>query len=50
VLQAGLTILYINAIILVSGKDDTLLLINGVVMSVALLATWVKAVSTPVKI
>lgn len=49
VMQAGLTTLYINAIILVSGEDDTLLLINGVVMSVALLAVWAKAVTTPSK-
>lgn len=49
VMQVGLTTLYINSIILVSGKDDTLLLINGVVMSLALLAVWIKAVLTPAK-
>jgi len=42
----GLTVLYVNSIILVSAKDDNLLLINGVVMSVALLMLWVKALGT----
>lgn len=45
----GLTTLYVNSIILVSAKDDTLLLINGFVMSVALLALWVKAVGSVTK-
>ncbi len=45
----GLTTLYVNSIILVSAKDDTLLLINGFVMSIALLALWVKAVSSATK-
>jgi hypothetical protein len=45
----GLTILYVNSIILVSAKDDSLLLINGVVMSVALLTLWVKALGSPTK-
>lgn len=39
----ALTTLYVNSIILVSAKDDTLLLINGIVMTVALLALWTKA-------
>jgi len=45
----GLTVLYVNAIILVSAKDNTLLLINGVVLSLALLALWVKALTSPSK-
>jgi len=49
VMQVGLTTLYINSIILVSGKDDTLLLINGVVMTTALLVLWVTAISAPTK-
>jgi hypothetical protein len=49
VMSAGLTVLYVNAIILVSAKDDTLLLINGVVLSVALLVLWVKALGSPAK-
>lgn len=49
VMHVGLTTLYINSIILVSGKDDALLLINGVVMSIALLAVWVAALTTPSK-
>lgn len=43
VMAVGLTTLYVNSIILVSAKDDTLLLINGLVMSLALLTLWVKA-------
>jgi len=43
IMQVGLTTLFINSIILVSGDDETLLLINGVVMTVALLALWVSA-------
>lgn len=46
ILSAGLTVLFVNSIILVSGKDDTLLLINGVVMGAALLVLWIKALST----
>lgn len=42
----GLTVLYVNSIILVSTKDDNLLLINGVVMSVALLVLWTKALGS----
>lgn len=42
----GLTVLYVNSIILVSAKDDTLLLINGVALSAALLGLWTKAVSS----
>lgn len=42
----ALTTLYVNSIILVSAKDDTLLLINGVVMTVALLALWTKALGS----
>ena len=42
----GLTTLYVNAIILVSAKDNTLLLINGVVLSLALITLWVKALQT----
>jgi hypothetical protein len=41
-----LTILYVNSIIFVSAKDDTLLLINGVVLSLALLTLWVKALTS----
>ncbi len=41
-----LTILYVNSIIFVSAKDDTLLFINGVVLSVALFVLWLKALST----
>jgi hypothetical protein len=47
VMKVGITTLYINSIILVSGNDDTLLLINGVIMTIALLVVWVKAVTTP---
>jgi hypothetical protein len=49
VMGIGLTTLYVNAIILVSAKDDTLLLINGVVLTLALLALWAKALGTPRK-
>lgn len=49
VMGIGLTTLYVNSVILVSAKDDTLLLINGVVMSVALLTLWVKALGLQVK-
>jgi hypothetical protein len=49
VLGAGLTILYVTAIVLVSAKDDTLLVINGVVMSVALLTLWVSVLTTRAK-
>lgn len=44
-----LTVLYVNSIIFVSAKDDTLLLINGVVLSVALLALWTRALMSPSK-
>jgi hypothetical protein len=47
IMQVGLTTLFINSIILVSGNDDTLLLINGVIMTAALLVMWVKALTTP---
>ncbi|HTE57971.1 MAG TPA: hypothetical protein VK694_04465 [Verrucomicrobiae bacterium] len=43
IMGVGLTTLYVNSIILVSAKDDTLLLINGVVLTLALLTLWVKA-------
>jgi hypothetical protein len=46
ILSVGLTTLYVNSIILVSAKDDTLLLINGVVMGTALLVLWVKALGS----
>jgi len=49
VMKVGLTTLFINSIILVSGNDGTLLLINGVIMTVALLVLWVKAITTPAK-
>lgn len=49
VMGVGLTTLYVNSIILVSAKDDTLLLINGVVLSAALLTLWVKALASPKK-
>ena len=45
----GLTVLYVNSIILVSANDDNLLLINGIVMSLALLVLWVKALGSPAK-
>ncbi len=35
-----LTALYVNIVVLVSAANETLLLINGVVMSIALLALW----------
>ncbi len=41
-----LTVLYVNSIIFVSAKDDTLLLINGIVLSLALLALWTKALGS----
>lgn len=47
VMGVGLMVLYVNAIILVSANDNTLLLINGVVLSVALLVLWVKALGSP---
>ena len=50
VMKVGLTTLFINSIILVSGNDDTLLLINGVIMTVALFVLWVKALTTPAKL
>jgi hypothetical protein len=43
VMTIGLTTLYVNSIILVSAKDDTLLLINGAVLSIALIALWTTA-------
>lgn len=46
VMQAGLTVLFINAVILVSSQSDTLLLINGYVMSAALLALWLTALTS----
>jgi hypothetical protein len=46
VMGVGLTILFVNSIILVSAKDDTLLLINGVVLCVSLLVLWYKALTT----
>jgi hypothetical protein len=49
IMSIGLTVLYINSIILVSAKDDTLLLINGTVMTVALLALWTKVVGSLTK-
>jgi hypothetical protein len=45
----GLTVLYVNSIILVSAKDNTLLVINGVVLSAALLVLWLKALGSPTK-
>ena len=48
-IKVGLTTLFINSIILVSGNDGTLLLINGVIMTVALLVLWVKVITTPAK-
>ena len=47
IMGVGFTVLYVNSIILVSAKDDTLLLINGVVLGAALFTMWVKALSTP---
>ena len=49
VMRVGLTVLYINALILVSSNEGTLLVINGVVMTAALLMLWLKAVTTPSK-
>lgn len=49
VMQSGLTILFITSVILVSSQSDTLLLINGWVMSVTLLALWLSALSAPPK-
>ncbi len=49
VMRVGLTVLYINAIILVSSNEGTLLVINGVVMTVALLILWLKALTTSSK-
>lgn len=48
-MSVGLTVLYVNTIILLSAKDNTLLLINGVVMSTAILVLWVKALNSPAK-
>ena len=45
-----LTTLYVNSIIFVSAKDDTLLLINGVVLSVALVTLWAKLLTSPKKV
>jgi hypothetical protein len=45
----GLTVLYVNSIILVSARDNDLLLINGVVMSLAILILWVKAIGSRTK-
>jgi hypothetical protein len=50
VMSVGFTIIYVNSIIQVSSKDDSLLLINGLVMSLALITLWIKALSTPAKI
>jgi hypothetical protein len=41
--SVALTTLYVNSIILVSAKDDTLLLINGAVLSTALVVLWTLA-------
>lgn len=45
IMGIGLTILYINSIILVGIKDSTILLINGWIMALALIALWVKALT-----
>lgn len=47
VLQVGLTTLFINGVILVSSQSDTLLLINGYVMSTALLVLLATVLTTP---
>jgi len=44
IMGVGLTTLYINAIIFVSAKDETLLMINGAVLSLALLVLWTRVV------
>ncbi len=49
IIGVGLTTLYVNSIILVSAKEDTLLLINGFVLSVAVLVLWIKALSSAAK-
>ncbi len=49
IMAIGLTILYVNAIILVSAQDNTLLLMNGVVLSLTLLTLWIKALMSPAK-
>ena len=48
-LRTGLTVMYVCAIILVTARDNTLLFINGVVLSVVLLVLWVKVLSAPKK-
>ncbi len=50
VLGVGLTVLYVCSIILISSNDNTLLLINGVVITVSLLVIWVKILGSPNKI
>jgi len=43
VMNIGLTTIFVNIILQISVTYDTLLIINGVVLSVALLATWLTA-------
>ncbi len=45
-MSIGLTVLYVCSIILVSAKDDGLLLINGVVMNVAMIVLVAKALGS----
>ena len=45
-LRIGLTTLFITEIILASGSDETLLSINGAVMTVALLITWLVVIAS----
>jgi hypothetical protein len=46
IMSIGLTVLFVNSIILVSAKDQTLLLINGVVISIVVLVLWIKALGS----
>ncbi len=48
-LRTGLTVMYVCAIILVTARDNTLLFINGVVLSLVLLVLWVKVLSATKK-
>jgi hypothetical protein len=50
IMSIGLMTLYVNAIILVSSQNSTLLLINGAVISLALLVLWVKSINDPLKV
>lgn len=49
VMGVGLMILFLNAVIQVVTKDDTLSVVNGVVTSLTLLFLWVKALGWKAK-